>query len=99
LRELKVNNDLPWVVIGDFNEIAFSHEKDGGNDRPPSYMQVFREALDDCGLEDLGFSGDPFTWKHGRLRQRLDRAVATHTWSVQHPGVVLQHLGYIKLDH
>jgi hypothetical protein len=61
LRELKGNNDLPWVVIGDFNEIAFSHEKDGGNDRPPSYMQAFREALSDCGLEDLGFSGDPFT--------------------------------------
>jgi hypothetical protein len=30
LRELKGNNDLPWVVIGDFNEIAFSHDKDGG---------------------------------------------------------------------
>jgi hypothetical protein len=51
------------VVIGDFNEIAFSHEKYGANDRPPSYMQAFQDALDDCGLEDLGFSGDPFMWK------------------------------------
>jgi endonuclease/exonuclease/phosphatase family metal-dependent hydrolase len=87
------------VVIGDFNEICFSHEKDGGNARPPRFMQAFREALDDCGLEDLGFTGDPFTWKHRRMRQRLDRAVATNSWSLMHPGAVLQHLGYIRSDH
>jgi hypothetical protein len=78
LRELHNQYDLPWVVIGDFNEICFSHEKDGGNARRPRFMQVFRDALDDCGLEYLGFTGDPFTWKHGRIRQRLDRAVATN---------------------
>jgi hypothetical protein len=89
LHELKVHNDLPWMVIGDFDEIAFSHEKDGGNDRPPTYMQAFRDALGDCDLEHLGFSGDPSTWKRGRMRQRLDRAVATLSWSVQHPGTVL----------
>jgi hypothetical protein len=38
MRELKGHNNLPWVVIGDFNEIAFLHEKDGGNTRPPNYM-------------------------------------------------------------
>jgi hypothetical protein len=99
LRELKGHNNLPWVVIGDFNEIAFSHEKDGGNTRPPSYMQAFRDALSDCELEDLGYSGDPFTWKRGRMRQRLDRAVATQSWLVQHPGAMVKHLGYIKSDH
>jgi hypothetical protein len=61
LRELNNNSDLPWVVIGDFNEILFSHEKEGGNPRPQPYMQNFREALMDCNLEDIGFMGDPFT--------------------------------------
>jgi hypothetical protein len=63
LRELNGQHNLPWVAIGDFNEIALSHEKEDGNARPPAYMQAFREALDDCNLKDLGFSGDPFTWK------------------------------------
>uniref|UniRef100_A0A803ML34 DUF4283 domain-containing protein n=1 Tax=Chenopodium quinoa TaxID=63459 RepID=A0A803ML34_CHEQI len=38
--------------------ILFEIERDG--DVPRS--QNFREALDDCGLQDLGFHGMPFTW-------------------------------------
>jgi hypothetical protein len=76
LRELNASQNLPWIVIGDFNEILFSHEKEGGNPRPPSFMQAFQDALIDCELEDLGFSGDNFTWKRGRIRERLDMAVA-----------------------
>jgi hypothetical protein len=38
LRELKGNADSPWIVMGDFNEIAFCHEKEGGNWHPNTYM-------------------------------------------------------------
>jgi hypothetical protein len=99
MRELKSNSDLPWVILGDFSEILFSTEKEGGNPRPPSYMQAFRDALLDCELEDLGYMGEQFTWKRGRIRERLDRVVATSTWCTMHPGAAVQHLGYIKSDH
>ena len=99
LRELKNNHDLPWVIFGDFNEILFSHEKEGGNVRPPRYMQAFRDALNDCNLEDIGFTGDMFTWRRGRIRERLDRAVANNSWSVMHPGAIVQHLDFIRSDH
>lgn len=41
-------------------------------------MVAFREALDDCELNDLRFTGQWFTWERGRLkenniRERLDR--------------------------
>jgi hypothetical protein len=55
--------------------------------------------MSDCGLEDLGFSGDVFTWRQGQIRQRLDRALANGQWMNMHPGAVLQHLGYIRSDH
>ena len=42
LRELKDDHNIPWVVIGDFNEILFSHDKEGGNPRPQNYMQALR---------------------------------------------------------
>jgi hypothetical protein len=61
MRELNGQYNLPWVVIGDRNEILFSHEKDGGNPRPERYMQAFRDALSDCSLEDIGYIGDRFT--------------------------------------
>jgi hypothetical protein len=44
-------------------------------------MEKFRHALEDCGLDDLGFVGDTFTWRNhhhqaeGYIKQRLDRAV------------------------
>ncbi|KAA3471337.1 reverse transcriptase [Gossypium australe] len=44
-------------------------------------MAAFREALEDCELIDLGFSGQWYTWERGRfvsnnIRERLDRGVA-----------------------
>jgi hypothetical protein len=99
LRELNGQYDLPWVLIGDLNKIMFSHKKDGGNPRPQRYKQAFRDALTDCNLDDPGFIGDRYTWKCGRICERLDHAIANNTWSNLFPGAVLQHLDYCKSDH
>ena len=45
-------------------------------------MQQFRVAVLHCGLVDLGFKGNLFTWTNGRteddfVQERLDRAYAT----------------------
>jgi endonuclease/exonuclease/phosphatase family metal-dependent hydrolase len=85
MRELHAQNNLPWVTIGDFNEILYSHEKEGGNTHPQHFMQAFHDAMNDCNLEDIGFSGDPFTWCRGRIREHLDRALASNTWITMHP--------------
>jgi hypothetical protein len=57
IREQKNVSNLPWLLMGDFNEILFSDEKEGGNPRPQHYMQAFRDTLTECGLEDIGYSG------------------------------------------
>ena len=33
----------------------------GGNERSLSQIDGFRSALDDCGLQDLGYEGPSFT--------------------------------------
>jgi hypothetical protein len=43
--------------MGNFNEILFSHEKEGGSQRPQSYIQSFRDILSECALEDLSEVG------------------------------------------
>nr|POE66068.1 putative ribonuclease h protein [Quercus suber] len=42
LRHLPSQFNLPWVCIGDFNEIAKIEEKSGGAIRPKKQMQDFR---------------------------------------------------------
>jgi hypothetical protein len=55
-----------WLVMGDFNEIMSSDEKQGKLLRCPTQMAEFREALNDCLLLDLGFQGYEFTWTNNR---------------------------------
>jgi hypothetical protein len=84
---------------GDFNEILYSHEKEGGNPRPQGYMISFRQALMDCRLEDLGFTGDMFTWRRCQIQERLDRVVGNGEWMLLHPNANLQHLEFSKSNH
>jgi exonuclease III len=91
LRILNEQANLPWLCAGDFNEILYSHEKRGGLPRAQNLMGRFRSALADCGLRDLGFVGDKFTWRnHSHLassyvKERLDRAVGNQDWCMRFP--------------
>ena len=85
LWRLKGMSDRPWLVMGDFNEIMSSAEKQGKLLRCPAQMAEFREALNDCLLLDLGYQGYEFTWTNNRdppkcVDERLDRGVATSQW-------------------
>ncbi|KAK9749853.1 hypothetical protein RND81_02G155300 [Saponaria officinalis] len=66
LRDIQEFSSLPWLVAGDFNQILFGEEKKRGVPRSQRKMEEFREALDDCGLKDIGCEGQPFTWCNKR---------------------------------
>ena len=93
----------PWMVMGDFNSILYSHEKFGGN--PPSQPSVnaFHGFLQDNSLTDLSFTGSPFTWRNGQtgpgyIRARLDRGVANPLW-FDKAVTNITHLHHIYSDH
>lgn len=62
------SDSLPWLCAGDFNEILFQHEKEGGKPRPQACLDCFKGALEVCDLEDLGFTGDIFTWRNKQIK-------------------------------
>jgi hypothetical protein len=99
MRNLKANSDLPWLMMGDFNEILYLHEKEGGAPRPQQYMNAFRDALLDCELEDMGFIGDMFTWRRGMIRERLDRAVANQQFTDLMPNAAVTNMEFSRSDH
>jgi exonuclease III len=93
-RALRVLNVRPgpWLRMGNFNEILYQHEKQGGAARAQRCMDKFRDVLEECGLDNLGYTGDIFTWRNhrhkaeGYIRDRLDRTVANMEWRDLFPG-------------
>lgn len=41
---------------------------------------------------DMGFSGSPFTWSRGQLKQRLDRVLCNPAWQDRFPSSVVTHI-------
>lgn len=103
LRQLHSRPSLPWLCVGDFNELLWSHEKCGLGPRSENQMKAFRDVLDEARLKDLGFVGKKLTWKghrHGDLvLVRLDHAVANNSWLSQNTGTKVQHLHSNSSDH
>ncbi|XP_065629326.1 uncharacterized protein LOC136067422 [Quercus suber] len=104
LAHLKSFIDGPWLCIGDFNAFLSSFEK--LSKHPPQHGQVaaFKEALDLCQLEDLGFRGYHFTWNNKQLgdantRVRLDRVVATKEWREKFQLSSITHLSSHASNH
>ncbi|KAK9901868.1 hypothetical protein M0R45_001892 [Rubus argutus] len=99
LRELSDEHSLPWVVMGDFNELLHAHEKVGGWRRTERQMQGFHDALSYGDLFDIGYLGMSFTWKDSETKCRLDRVVASATWTDLFSVARVTHLPPSRSDH
>ncbi|XP_074342384.1 uncharacterized protein LOC141679922 [Apium graveolens] len=104
LRTLAEKSNLPWCVIGDFNNLMYANEKRGGPEYPRSMLTGFVETLMECNLMDLGFTGERYTWEKSRgtshwVQERLDRGVATQAWSDLFPDAEIKVLEVAPSDH
>ncbi|KAL5710709.1 hypothetical protein ACHQM5_021240 [Ranunculus cassubicifolius] len=103
IENFGANLSDPWVLWGDFNSILSYSEKQGGNINRRSISE-FKYMVDNLGLIDLGYKGNPFTWKNNRIgknhiRERLDRVLATNSWFNIFPKASVSHLTTCKSDH
>lgn len=67
-------------------------------------MKAFREAVDDCSLSDLGWSGAEYTWDNrqsGRanVKARLDRAFGNPTLMGMFEHIKVRHIVATESDH
>jgi hypothetical protein len=91
-------------MIGDFNEVMWSFEHFSQRIRPTKQMLDFREVLSFCDLHDLGFSALPWTYDNKQagdrgVRIRLDRVVASPSWTNWFSDAKPKHLVLISSDH
>ena len=90
--------------MGNFNKVLSVIEKQGGIDRPFRQIDNFRNYVNSCGLNDIGFVGSWFTWSMyrqdlGWIRERINHVFATTEWLSRFPGARLYHLASLALDH
>ena len=92
------------MCIGDYNAALHSTDKLSKRPVQSSQMEAFREVLEHCQLQDLGFRGYKYTWNNKRpgeanTRGRLDRATATADWRAKFPLSTVHHLSSHASDH
>lgn len=67
-------------------------------------MMAFNLALADCGLSDMGYVGNTFTWSNNHdvprtIRCRLDRVCATQSALQRFPTAFVTNLEHAGSDH
>ncbi|XP_017251667.1 uncharacterized protein LOC108222250 [Daucus carota subsp. sativus] len=84
--------------------MMFRDEKRGGREHPSNLLMGFMSTVNDCGLRDLGFVGEKYTWEKSRgqpnwIQERLDRGFANHRWQSLFPLAEMQVIEVSMSDH
>lgn len=93
-----------WVLWGDFNDLLWEDEKQGGWNREIWTLKAFRQFTTDLGAVDIGYYGYPFTWVNrrfgiGLIQERLDRVLVSPQWGEKHDKAQVRHLFSVGSDH
>jgi hypothetical protein len=104
LKRIKPLHNLPWLMMGDFNDAMWQSEHFLETRRSEKQMLDFREALSYCDMHDIGFTGTPWTFDNKQrgirnVKVRLDRVVASPDWSNIYPQSYVRHLTSSRSDH
>jgi len=103
LRHLNEVIDMPWCIIGDFNELESPNDKKGGLPVMSSRLVRLPTFLNDIHASSIPTRGSPYTWKkrvHGHLiYEKLDRAVGRQDWCELYPDCIVTGGPFTCSDH
>ncbi|CAJ2630361.1 unnamed protein product [Trifolium pratense] len=105
LHQMATTIQEPWIMMGDFNEIANPDEKKGGAPVDIRKCHNFNDWINDCRLMDVNTAGTKFTWRgprwNGRDRvfKRLDRILCNVNWRLRFHEGVAKVLPRVQSDH
>lgn len=74
-------------------------EREDGAALNTRLSNTFVECIHDCNLIDMGYSGSPFTWVRGFLKERLGRVLCNVEWQAMLPNSSVTHVPLSTSDH
>ncbi|KAF7807376.1 reverse transcriptase [Senna tora] len=103
LTTFSQETQLPWLLLGDFNQVLCHSEKLSVNCKIPG-VEDFENFLHDACLVNLHPQGNWFTWTNGRVGEgavweRLDRALCNVAWLTVYPQTSVFCLPIYTSDH
>lgn len=104
LSEVSNLHNLPWLLLGDFNEILCGKDKYRGQQVNINRALEFKDCIDNCNMINLGFAGPKYTWTNKRhivdlILERIDRCFANPGWCIMYPEATVTHLPRTFSDH
>ncbi|GFZ21539.1 hypothetical protein Acr_29g0007010 [Actinidia rufa] len=88
LRRFSSSIEMPWMLLGDFNNVLSNDEKANGLLVTSYETRDFRNCCYDTGISDLRSLGVFLTWSNNSVWSKLDRAMVNKKWV--HEGLTAQ---------
>ncbi|KAK2434278.1 hypothetical protein QL285_019443 [Trifolium repens] len=93
----------PWCAIGDYNNVAKSQDRIGGNMVTEAEYEDMQAMMDFAGMSEMDSSDEFFTWTNKQVGNpiyyRIDRVLANIDWFQKHSDVTLTVLPPHVSDH
>jgi exonuclease III len=77
----------PWIILGDFNLMRYSSDKNNNSFRQPE-ADLFNDTINQLSLIELPLMDRAFTWsnnRHNPTLQKIDRAFINLHWAQTFP--------------
>ncbi|KAK2370109.1 hypothetical protein QL285_083191 [Trifolium repens] len=103
LEDLHHQQQGPWCLMGDFNNVLKAADRIGGKIVHESEYCDMASMMDKVGLSEMDSLGDYYTWsnKHveGIIYSRIDRVLGNVDWFQMHLDVTLTNMDPGVSDH
>lgn len=98
------NVEMPWLCLGDFNDLLRPDEKQGGGEMLSSTSRGLMSFMTSMNFVDIGFVGSKYTWCNKRpglanIQERLGRGISNIPWRVAYENAIIHHYPLTNSDH
>lgn len=104
MNQIGAGRTAPWCILGDFNELLFSHEMTSELQRSESQIRQFRDVVDNLNLVEISMGHTDYTWWNKRSSAqvvwgKLDKCFGNNVFRQHQPYSHVVTIPMVTFDH